>query len=546
MSTALVRLSLEAVRHRRRFALSVALGICAVGAGIGLMATSGYLISKAALEPPILTLTVAIVGVRFFATVRAVTRYLERLASHDLAFRVLADLRVRFYERVVPLVPGRLRSADLVSCFVADVDSLQHLYLRALAPPLVALGAIGVAVGVSAFILPAAALVLLAGLLLGGIAVPLLGGLASRASGRRRAPARAELTVELDELLRGAPELVVYGRQADAHRRIARADASLTRLARRDAVVAGLTGALDTLLVGATVVGVVAVGAGRVDGVYLATLAFCALASFEAVVPLAAAAQHLSGAAGAAERLDDVVANASPVTDPAAPRQVDGPCILEFDGVTVAPGRRVALVGASGSGKTTLAHVLVRFRELEGWRPTLDGHDLREYAQDKVRSTIVLAGEDAYLFAATIRDNLLVGRPTAGDDELHAALARAGASKWIASLRDGLDTDVGEDGALVSGGQRQRIALARALLADARIAIFDEPTAHLDADAASAFVHDLLAATGHVGLLMITHRLMGLDRFDEIVVLDRGRIVERGTEAELLARRGTYAALARV
>jgi thiol reductant ABC exporter CydC subunit len=564
---ALVRAVSLALPKRGRLALSVLLGVLAIGSAIGLLATSGYLISRASEQPQILTLTVAIVAVRFFGVARAVCRYLERLVSHGLAFQVLAELRSRFYERLVPLAPSalrRTRSADLLSRFVADVDSLQHVFLRGLAPPVVAVGTIGIAVGVAWLILPAAAAVLAAILVLATIALPVLAGLVARASGRRVAPARADLTGELVELLQGAPELVVYGQEALAIDRVEAADVRLARLARRDAAIAGLTTGLTTFLTGAAVAGVLLVSVpkvseGTLDGVLVAVLALLALAAFEAVVPLALAAQHLTGAAGAARRLEDVTGSTAVVREPASPRAIpaqaalalegarfryeaDGPWVLDVVDLRLAPGRRIALVGPSGSGKSTIAHALVRFIDLDEGRATLGGHDLSTYAQADVRSVVRLAGQDAHLFATTIRENVRLARPESTDAEVLAALHRAGLRDWIASLPAGLDTPVGEDGSQVSGGQRQRIALGRALLADAEILVLDEPTAQLDEGTARAFLDDLLATTDGTGVLLITHRLSGLDRFDEILVLDEGRIVERGTHAALLEQGGRYRA----
>jgi ATP-binding cassette subfamily C protein CydC len=270
--------------------------------------------------------------------------------------------------------------------------------------------------------------------------------------------------------------------------------------------------------------------------VNLAVLAFLALSSFEAVAPLPAAAQQRASAASVARRLDEIATAPAPVANPETPRSVgpspvlaieagrfrydaDGPWVIDGIDLELAPGRRVALVGPSGSGKSTVARVLVRFCDLAEGRVTLDGHDLHEYRDDDVRRTIALHAEDAHLFATTIRDNVRLGRPGGDDAAVLDALGRAGARDWIATLPDGLDTLVGEDGTLVSGGQRQRIALARALLMGSPLLILDEPTAHLDEPTAAAFVDDLLAATQDVGLLLITHRLHGLDRFDEVISL---------------------------
>jgi thiol reductant ABC exporter CydC subunit len=554
--------------HRRRAAVCVALATGTVAAGIGLLAVSGYLISKAALEPPVLSLTVAIVGVRFFAITRAVLRYMERLASHDLTFRLLASVRVAFYERLAALAPvslQRLRSSDLLSRFVVDVDSLQNVFLRVLAPPLVALFTALLAVAIATALLPAAGLALAAWLVLAGIVLPIAGRMAGTAR-RTQAAARADLAVELDELLRGAPELVLYGGAENRQTRVRAADRRLMRLARSDALTAGMTAGLGTALTAVALVGVLiaaipAVGDGRLPGTQLAVLAFVVLAAFEAVTPLSAAVQQFAAVAGADARLDEIT-SASPIAVDHATRpgpgsaartigvsgarfryEPGGPWVLDGIDLRLDRGRRIAVVGPSGSGKTTLAHVFVRFCELTSGRVTLDGHDLREYATGDVRQSVLLASEDAYLFATTIRDNLRLGKPDATAAELIDALQRAGLGPWIGLLPDGLDTRVGENGALVSGGQRRRIALARALLADAPFLILDEPTADLDEPTSAAFIDRLLEATPETGLLVITHRLAGLDRFDEILVLERGRIIERGTEDELLRPGTRYRAL---
>jgi ATP-binding cassette subfamily C protein CydC/ATP-binding cassette subfamily C protein CydCD len=522
--------------------LSAALGAGAVAAAVALLATSGWLISRAAEQPPILTLTVAIVGVRAFSVLRAALRYAERLVSHDLAFRALATLRRRFFAALVPLVPGavRLRSGDLLSRFVADVDRLQDLYVRALHPPAVAAIAIVLAGVASALLLPAAGAILVVALVLAAVGVPLLVRATARGAGRRQAPARAALTAELVEALDGAGELAVCGRARDRLERVARADAQLGRLAVRDAIAGGLAAASGPLLAGAALVAcalvaVPAVRAGDLAGVALASLLLITLASFEAVTPLPVAAQHLAGCAAAAGRLRDVVERPAAVVDPGVPRTPSGrgALVVEdvrvdgddgepiLDGVSLAlrPGERVALVGPSGAGKTTLAELLVRFRDPDAGRVTLDGVDLREMRQDDVRRAVVLAGQDAHLFTTTIRENLLLARRSATEAELFDALELVGLRGWVEALPDGLDTLVGEEGATVSGGQRRRLALARALLADARFLILDEPAAHLDTAAARDVAERLAALPDDRAVLLITHTTVGLSAFDRVVTL---------------------------
>ncbi len=546
----LVRVLRLAAPLRRRFAVALALAALALAAGAALMASSGYLISRAALRPEILSLEIVIVGVRFFALARAALRYLERLVSHDAAFRFLARARVDFYRRLEPLVPGALpaalRPGDLLSGFVADVDALQHLLVRVVGPPIAAI-AVGAAATLTAvLVVPEAGLALGLSLVAGAVLVPLLAARIARSAGRRRPRERAELAGGTVELLAGLPELVAYGAAADRLARLAEADRRLRRSVVREALAGGAGDGLATALTGVAATAVLAaaipaVAAGRLDGVMLGMLALLTLASFEGVRALPLAAQHLAGTEAAAERLFAVADAEPPVRDPAEPRPVsgggivrlerarlrhgDGPFLLDGADLELRPGRRVALVGPSGAGKTTLAHALVRFRELDGGRATLDGHDVREYAQDDVRRIVALCGQDAHLFATTIRENVRLARPEATDGEILDALRRAGAGPWLDALADGLDTFVGDEGGLVSGGQRQRIALARALLSGARILVLDEPTAHLDEETAAAVLDDLLAASNDVGLLLITHSPLRLDRFDEVLRLEDGKLV---------------------
>jgi ATP-binding cassette, subfamily C, bacterial CydC len=528
----------------RRVGLSVLLGALAVGFGIALLATAGYLISRAAERPPILSLTVTIVLVRFFGLARPIARYLERLASHDLALRALARIRARFYARIEPLAPaelGAFRDGDLLSRMVGDVDALQGLYLRGIGPPLVAVLTGAACVVATAIVLPEAAAILAIGLVAGGIAVPALAAYLGRAAGRRQAEARGELSALLVELLRGAPELVVYGRERDMMARVRQADAELARLGRRDALTTGLAEALSVLVAGLTAAGVLAVAvsahdAGALDRVLVATLALLALASFEAVASLPWTARELASLLASGRRILELTDRAPRIADPLRPAHPPASATVALESVTARysdeerpalsgvdlrldPGRRVALVGPSGAGKTTVVNLLLRFLDPEEGRVTLAGRDLREYRQEDVRRTFALAGQEAHVFDSTIRENLRLARPAASDDELHDVLDRVRLAEWVAGLPDGIDTRVGEEGMELSGGQRQRVVLARALLADAPVLVLDEPTAHLDPATAEALMEDVLDAAEQRTVLLITHRREGLARMDEVVAL---------------------------
>ena len=532
-----------------RLALSVALGSAAVVCGVGLMATAGYLIARAAERPEVLSLTVAIVAVRFFGLGRPLARYLERLSSHDVAFRLLARVRVRFYARIEPLAPAGLaayRQGDLLGRMVGDVDALQSLYLRGLGPPAVAVLVGAVAVGVAAAILPVAAVTMAAGLLVAATVVPFVSWRLGRLAAGMSA-AQSTLSAELVEVLRGAPELAACGREDATLARLAMLDRTVVRMSRREGLASGVADGLGIAVAGLTVVGVLAVAAaarsaGTIDGVLVATLGLLCLASFDAVSPLPEAARQLSATLAAGRRVLDITDREPLVRDPSGAARVpsarptfalDGvgaryapgePLVLDGVSFELAPGRRLALVGPSGAGKTTIVNLLLRFLDPSCGRVTLDGNDLRDYRQEDLRRAIAVAGQDFHLFTTTIRENVRLARPGATDAELEDALRRARIWDWVATLPEGIGTMVGEEGTWLSGGQRQRIGLARALLADAPVLVLDEPTAHLDPATARALLDDVLDGLGEKSLLLITHRSEGLERMDEILELDDGRV----------------------
>jgi thiol reductant ABC exporter CydC subunit len=451
---------------------------------------------------------------------------------------VLDRARVRTYERVEPLAPAQLegfRRGDLLARMVADVDSLQNLHLRGTLPRLVALCSGAVSVAVAAALLPAAAVVLGAGLVAGGIGVPLLVGALRRRADARVAAARGDLTAELVETTRGASELVVYGQAEERLAPLAAADGALVRVARRAALVDGAADGLGLLVTGVTVAGVLAVAvsahaSGHLDRVLIALLALLALAAFEAVQPLAQSARELGETLAAGERILELTESEPKIADPAAPAAFPTePFVLALehvdartlDGVSLRlePGRRVGLVGPSGAGKTTVADLLVRFIDPAAGRVTLDGRDLRAYRQEDVRRAIAVAGQDSHIFSTTIRANVRLARPDATDDEIEDALRRARILDWVRGLPEGWDTLVGEEGRELSGGQRQRLVVARALLANAPVLVLDEPTAHLDVPTAERLIDDVLEAAADRTVLLITHRPEGLDRMDDVVRL---------------------------
>jgi ATP-binding cassette subfamily C protein CydC len=551
----------------RRLIFAVLLGAGAAGAGIALLATSAWLISRAAQRPTVVALGLAIIGVRFFAISRALFRYAERLVGHDTALRVLANLRVRVYERLERLAPTGLpafRSGDLLARLVHDVDAVQDLFLRVIAPWGIAV-VVGVpAVGLMWYFLPAAGLVVGTGLLAAGTVVPWYSRRLAEKREARLVAARGELSTRVVDLVEGASELLAFGATGTELSDLSAADAELTRIATASARTAGSGAALVTLLSGLTVwgvllVGVPAVRAGRLPGPLLAVIALTPLALFETVFGLPAATQCLARVRRSAVRVSEVLDTPPSITEPPCPAplpapphhlrlrglraryRAGGPWVLDGIDLDLPPGRRVGIVGPSGSGKTTLAAVLLRFVPYEAGSATLDGVEISTLAGDDVRQVIGLAAQDSHIFDSTLRQNLLLARRDADEADLHGALARARLLRWVEQLPQGLDTEVGAHGARLSGGQRQRLAVARMFLADFAVAVLDEPGEHLDTATADALTADLVDVTRGRTVVLVSHRLAGMEQMDEILVLNAGRVVERGDHAELMSTGGAYA-----
>lgn len=551
-------------------ALSVFLGAVTIAASVGLMGASSWLISMAALHPSIAELQVAIVGVRFFGILRGVARYLERLVSHGVTFRLLARLRVWFYEKLEPLAPARLmtyRAGDLLNRIVADVETLENFYVRAVAPPLAALVIVsGTALFLGGYV-PAAGWAYLGVALLLGLVLPLAAHLLSRRPGAALTDLRSALRVRAVDYLQGLPDLLAFGQGADYRARLQAVGRHYGRAQRRMAQVSGLSGAAGVLFTGLGMWAVLAlsippVASGQLDGVMLAVLTLMAQASFEAVQPLPQAAQMLAASLASARRLFEIVEEGEKREErretgeekskeeeklfstlsistlsfsyPGAER----PALWEvsFD---LPPGKKMAIVGPSGAGKSTLVNLLLRFWDAPPGSIRLDGRDLLEVPEEAARAAFGVISQRTYLFNASMRENLLIANPSATQEQIEQAARQAGLHDFIISLPQGYETLTGERGLRLSGGERQRLAIARALLRQAPILLLDEPTANLDPLTERRILENIFALADRRSLLLITHRLIGLEAMDEILILEGGQVVERGRHAELL-RGGLY------
>jgi ATP-binding cassette subfamily C protein CydCD len=521
---------------RRRLGLrmlgATGLGAAAALCAVGLAGSSAWLIATAATRPPVLTLQVGIAAVQAFGFGRALLRYLERLAGHDATLRLLGETRVRVYRGLARRAPAGMsaeRGGDLLAAMTGDVTAAQDLFLKTLLP---FAGAATAGIGLfalEAVLLPATALPLGIGLLAALCAAPALTRFTARRAERRTAQARAVLTRRTVEMLDALPDLVAYG-AGDAERaKLRTADTELATLERRGSLGGGLGSALVAFASGTTVALLAAVCAhatanGRIGGGAAAALVLAPLAMFELCGGLPDAARALDAGLTAWRRLQRI-ARAEPVVRvPTAPVPVhwNADSVLEFDGVSaswpgaaheavhgvsfrIRSGEHAVITGPSGVGKSTVAALAARHLDPSAGRVTIDGTDLHDAHPARIRALVAVVDQDAHLFDTSIRENLLIAQPTAGEDALWSALTAVDLDEWVRSLPQGLDTPVGRSGDEVSGGERRRICLARGLLSPAPVLVLDEPTAHLDETTADTVTSRLDQRLADRTVLWIRH-----------------------------------------
>ena len=538
-------------------------------ANVGLMAVSGWFIASmalAGLAGAAMNYFTPAALIRFFAIVRTGGRYLERLVTHEATLRLLASLRVWFYEHIEPLAPARLmqyRGVDLASRIQVDIDTLDHVYLRLLVPFGVAILGLGVMLAVMATFSVRVTVSTGVFLLLGGVALPLYLQRRGSRPGQRLVESRAALRTAAADGLQGLAELRVYGAVEGQAQIVGELSNEHIQAQRELSRLTGLSQASLGLLANlalwcAVILSVPLVKARALGPPDLAMLALFVLASFEAVLPLPQALQNLGEVLAAARRLFDIVDTLPAVTSPAQPCPVPDETRLQIRGLKfryaegsrwvldgldldLPAGARLAVVGHTGAGKSSLVQVLVRFWEYQEGDVRLGGRDLRMFQPEELRRLIAVVSQDAYIFNATVRENLLLARPEAAEEELVEACKTAQIHDFIVSLPQGYDTELGEAGTLFSGGQARRIAIARALLKNAPILVLDEPTEGLDGPTA----RDLLEAIGKLmegrSVLFITHHLEALSHLmGEVAVLENGLVVEHGTVAELMQLNGAF------
>ena len=539
--------------------LSILLGIGAVSAGIGLLGTSAYIIASAALHPSISALQVAIVGVRFFGISRGVLRYFERLVSHSVNLRVVARLRENFYRRVEPGAPGNLaifKGGDLLQQLMGDLEVLESFYVRVLAPLVIA----GVVViGTSLYIGHYASqlgLIVFIGMGITGFLQPFLSLFLTRIPSHQMASINAQSSAKWLEVIQGLEDIQSCNAQRGFYNRLEDGIDSTASVENRLVMIGSLNNSLSLLWMNLTILAVLWIAIPKVSnnelsGVSLAVILLVVMAAFEGVNPLPAAAQKLNACIIAAKRVFSLgsnvrvrqtekgINNKKSVQQLIAERlaltfENDSQPVLEDISFDLVKGKKIALVGASGSGKTSLLNIMLAMLSSQSGRIICDGLDLKLLDEDSIRNLFTVLPQNIYIFNENLRENLLVAKPEASDNQLVDALGKAGLIEWFQSLPQGLNTWVGERGTKMSGGEKQRLAAARVFLQDRPFMLLDEPTANLDSLTANLLMESLLEYSKSRGLILVTHDTTWLSCMDEILLLERGRIIERGTLSQLL------------
>lgn len=554
-------------RHKWMLTLGVALAILTLLASIGLLTLSGWFLSASAIAgfAGIYSFNYMLpaAGVRGAAITRTAGRYFERLVSHDATFRVLQHLRIYTFSKLLPLSPAglaRYQQGELLNRIVADVDTLDHLYLRVISP------LVGAFVVIMIVTLGLSALDFTLAITLGGIMLltlfimPPVFYRAGKKTGQNLTHLRGQYRQQLTSWLQGQAELTIFGASKRYRAQMEATELQWHEAQRRQSELTALSQAL-MLLIGALAVMLMlwmasgGVGGNTQPGALIALFVFCALAAFEALAPVTGAFQHLGQVIASALRITELTEQKPEVTFPqtesTAPESVtltlrnvsfsypDQPMkALNALSLQANPGEHVAILGRTGCGKSTLLQLLTRAWDPQQGEILINDSPLSSLSESALRQTISVVPQRVHLFSATLRDNLLLAAPDASDELLSDTLRRVGLDKLLED--SGLNSWLGEGGRQLSGGELRRLAIARALLHNAPLMLLDEPTEGLDATTESEMLELLADVMREKTVLMVTHRLRGLARFDQIIVMDDGRIIERGAHAELLASQGRY------
>ncbi|MDM2932366.1 cysteine/glutathione ABC transporter ATP-binding protein/permease CydC [Citrobacter sp. Cu233] len=554
-------------RHKWMLTLGIVLAIVTLLASIGLLTLSGWFLSASAVVGVTgiysFNYMLPAAGVRGAAITRTAGRYFERLVSHDATFRVLQHLRIYTFSKLLPLSPAglaRYGQGELLNRVVADVDTLDHLYLRVLSP-LVGAFVVIVVVTLGLSVLDLTLAITLGGIMLLTLFIlPPLFYQAGKSTGQNLTHLRGQYRQQLTSWLQGQAELTIFGASVRYRTQMETTELQWHEAQRRQSELTALSQAV-MLLIGALAVVMMlwmasgGVGGNAQPGALIALFVFCALAAFEALAPVTGAFQHLGQVIASALRITELTEQKPEVTFPDTESTVSEQITLTLREVSFSypgqtqkaldtlsllakPGEHIAILGRTGCGKSTLLQLLTRAWDPQSGEILINNHPISTLNEAALRQCISVVPQRVHLFSATLRDNLLLAAPHASDEALSGMLCRVGLEKLLEG--DGLNAWLGEGGRQLSGGELRRLAIARALLHDAPLMLLDEPTESLDATTESQMLELINDVMRHKTVLMVTHRLRGLSRFNQIIVMDNGHIIEQGNHADLLARQGRY------
>lgn len=557
--------------HWPAMAVGGLLSLLATLAAIGLLSLSGWFIAATAYAGLNVTTSKAFnfflpsIGVRLFAMLRTGARYGERLACHDATFRILETLRTWCYHRLEPLAPAGLakhHSGDLLTRIITDIDTLDNLYLRVISPSAIAIVVVALLLGFIGHFSPVIAIYNTGLFLLAGVGIPIMADITARSAARQLNVGTARLRTTLVDGIHGLAALLACGAYQSHLGQVGRRQGALVQNQQRMSQVTGMANASMVLISGAAVAGTLYIGAeavsnGTLSGPQLALLALAVMAGFDVVVPLSGAYQYLGQTRKAAGRLLTITETAPAITFPNESASPPKDMAIEFDHVSfqydqtppivlrdisfsISSGHRTAIMGATGSGKSTLFYLLSRFEDPTQGQIRLGQCNLNRFSEASLREHICIVDQRSHIFNGTLRDNLLLVDPEAGDDRLEEALAVVRLMDFVKDLPEGLDTWVGEAGRMLSGGQARRLAIARAALSKAPILAFDEPTEGLDAETAEAMMNNLLKSGKDRTIIMITHRPEAIEHMDQVVLMKAGCMTSVGSPKHLKAQSPLY------
>ncbi|MEZ9441158.1 heme ABC transporter ATP-binding protein/permease CydC [Vibrio atlanticus] len=554
-------------KHWFGLSLGMLLAFATLSASIGLLTLSGWFISASAVAG----LTIAREtfnymlpggGVRGLAMSRTAGRWGERVVSHNATFKLLTDLRIFFFKKLAPLIPGRisnLRDADLLNRLVADVDAMDHVYLRLVSP--VTVGVFGIFF-LTLFLMwfdSSLGLILGSILLIMLLVWPILFYKLGKRNGGELTQNKADLRVTTLDWIEGYSELTLFGAEERYRNAILETQRKLMANQFVNANLTGMASAALMLFNGLTLVLMLWLAADGVGGnapdPFIALMAFATMASFELLMPIAGAFQHLGQTLSSARRLNEVILSEPEVQFAEEKLDINKPLDITFSNVTfnypdsersvlnavdltIPATHKVAIVGQTGSGKSTLIQLLTRYWDPKKGYISIAGIELTQWNESQLRESISVVSQRVDILNGTLRDNLLIAKPDANDEHLANILKDVGLEKLLEN--DGLDSWLGDGGRQLSGGEKRRIGIARAILHDAPILLLDEPTEGLDKQTEQSIMALFEKHFEGKTVIFITHRLIGLESMDSIVLIEQGEIVENGSHEKLLNEAGRY------